>query len=530
MCYGAPTLKGRPMFRRLLPLLLLLPAMAIGATPKIGMNLSATNYWVAPEPFIDHMKVSGTWIPQAGTATEPLTLTATGEPAKMPAGVTALYTMVKMDSPGATFDLLYDGTATFSIRGSQVLNAAPGKIAFKWDPAATSTTGQMQLVITSGTPSNIRIVRDDQLPLFQAGEIFQPDYLALLKGLYHVRVMDWMRTNGSQRTDVLLEWGGSYGVQPVPLSAIIALSNKTGARPWITLPAHISDAGISATFAYIDANLRADLKAIVEYSNEVWNTQFEQSKWAASQPTARSGTGGATAYFYGLQVARVAKLARGHRVGVVAMWQFVGLSRFVSDVYPGFKDGGALDSDLEAIGGANYLYGTLNNYTLPDGPKFMAANDIAGALANVAAQIPSDAATHAKWVAFAASHGWKNWTYEGGQYHLNTLYFGTNAEPLRLFYKTVQEDPRAAGNIKAELDAAGTAGVDAVTVYNLSTASTQDGYFGIINQPASWAVYQSAIAASAAPVIDETAVLQDLQARIKAIADVVDQILARRSR
>lgn len=506
------------MIRRLLALLLMLSAtFAAAGTPRIGVNLSPVNYWTPGQPFIDRMKVVGGWAAQR--ASEPLTLSAAGEPANFPAGATMIGAMVGMDSPGATFDLMWSGTATFQLQNATVLSTAPGKITFVWDPAGTSK-GSMQLIIRSGVASDIHIVRDDQVALFQAGEQFRPEIVAQLKGMSHFRAMDWLQTNSTTATEMLIEGGGSYETRPVPLAAIVALANETGLRPWINLPANISDAGAVAAFDYLHAHLKPGIRPIVEYGNEIWNTGFPAAKAALLATTAKTGDG---AYYYGLQLARVAKLARGREIGLVAMWQFVVPARF-NDVYSGFRDGGGLDSDLEAIGGADYLNGTLTSQRLPDALALLAANDVAGALANVAASLPTIAGYHAAWAALAKAHGWKYWTYEGGNYHLNTIYFASNAEPLRAFYQTVQEDPRAAANLSTEIDNFAAAGGDAMTIYNLSSLSTTSGYFGITNTPGSWAMYRARLDARVA----NDSELQDLRAQVRALGEKIDTALAGR--
>lgn len=503
------------MLRALLVLLLCLTAnVAHAAAPRIGVNLSPVNYWTPNQPWLDRMKTAGPWAVQ-GTPTEPLALSPAGEPANFPAGARMVYAIVGMDSPGATFDLLYSGTATFQLQNSRVIATEPGKVTFAWDEAKASKGG-LQLIIRSGVPSAIHIVRDDQLALFQSGEVYQPEFLALLAGMSHFRAMDWLRTNFA--APVKLEYDGSYA-SGVPLSAIVALANKTGLRPWIPLPLGISDADTTAALDYLKAHLSPGIRPIIEPSNEVWNTAFPQGKFAMTAATVKTGD---TGYFYGLQLAHIASITRAYDVGLVSMWQFVSPGRF-ANVYAGFTAGGGKDSDIEAIGAANYLYGTLNNTKKPDALALLAANDIDGAVADVAAQLPDNITRHKAWVTIAKAHGWKYWTYEGGNYHLNTLFFGANAEPLRAFYQKVQEDPRATANIAAEMENFAATGGDAMTIYNLSSPSTVAGYFGIVSTP-SWGVYRTVLDARAANDNE----LRDLRAQVQALAAKVDKAIAAR--
>jgi hypothetical protein len=200
----------------------------------------------------------------------------------------------------------------------------------------------------------------------------------------------------------------------------------------------------------------------------------------------------------------VAKLARGRRIGVVAMEQ--SSDAWITYGYPAFIASGGQDSDLEAIGNANYIHGTLNNPKSPDGPALMAANDIPGALANVAKDLDVKHAENVKFVAFARAHGWKYWTYEGGNYHLNTRGFGkVVSDQLRPFYQSVQESPLAAVNLSALVDQFEQDGGDAMTVYNLSQPASENGYFGIVDMPASWAMYRARLAPPVPSLLDEIA-------------------------
>jgi hypothetical protein len=67
---------------------------------------------------------------------------------------------------------------------------------------------------------------------------------------------------------------------------MVDLANRVGASPWFTLP-HLADNNYMTQYARLVAQtLRTDLKAYVEYSNEVWNGQFAQAGYAASRGAA----------------------------------------------------------------------------------------------------------------------------------------------------------------------------------------------------------------------------------------------------
>lgn len=485
------------------------------ASVKIGINLPEVNYWTPEQPFIDRMRVSSAWSAQGANISELLLIGPDGLPTNYPAGASLIFCIIGMDTPGATFHLLYDGVATFQLQNARVINSDPNDITFAWDELNASK-GAMQLIIRKGIASNIHIVREDDLSAFKAGQLFRADRLAIISQFDHFRVMDWTQVNDAKSTytSYPIDYAGSYIGRPVPLSVIVALANKTGRRPWINLSHYMTDQAITDALAYLDAHCIP--RPFIEYSNEVWNSAFEQSKYAMAQPTLKTGNPN---YFYGTQVARIGRLARGHNVDVVMMGQFATVtSRFV-DILAGFKDAGGLDTDVAIVGGANYMYGDINNPKIPSGAALQATNDVSGGLANISAQIASNSVRHAAFAQIAKDHGWKYYTYEGGNYHLNSNYYGATSEPMRIFFKAIQDDPRAADILSQELDSFIANGGTGYTIYNLTSLSTKGGFFGIENTPIAFDMYLKRL--STLHYIPTLAELWEIVQGIKAKIDIL---------
>ena len=114
--------------------------------------------------------------------------------------------------------------------------------------------------------------------------IFNPDYLNFMKDFRVIRLMNmsgitrnplgvWEdRPTLSQAT-----WGGKEGVRGAPLEAMVKLANLTGADPWFNLPHRANNEFIKNYAEYVSQNLRPELKAYIEYSNEAWNGVFSQT-------------------------------------------------------------------------------------------------------------------------------------------------------------------------------------------------------------------------------------------------------------
>lgn len=291
---------------------------------EVGINLSGVMYYDASAPFIDRMKTSSTWASwAAGSRGTTIQLDANGYPDALPAGQKGLQVLVALDPSTAgtshRYVLSYDGNARVSLQDATIVSIRNGKIVFDY----FGSRGRAQLAFTYDSPvpklaRKITLVREDQVDLFNKGEIFNPAFISKLSSFSELRFMDWGNTNGStvvnweDRTKVSdLSWAPNSKMDSVPLEIMVALANETGKEMWYNIPAHASDDFIKRALTYIRDNLDSGIKVHLEYSNEVWNGGFEQSKYAATMATALWGdvTDGAQQY-YGYRSAQIAAAAQ----------------------------------------------------------------------------------------------------------------------------------------------------------------------------------------------------------------------------
>lgn len=292
----------------------------MSATTSVGINLSPVNYWSTEYAFIDRMKTAGTWTAQGSTA--PISFDQNGYPTSMPTGASNIYTMVALDPASAgtnkTYVLSYTGNATFRIPGATIVNSQPGSITF----TVTGTNPMQSVMITSidstNPPSAIHIVRQDQVSLFNQGEIFNPDFVSKISQFGTLRFMDWGQTNAttasswSQRTTMnSYSWATTSSTTGVPIEAMVALANEAKTNMWINIPTQADDNYVRQMLTYVRDNLNPTLKVNVEYSNEVWNWSFQQSKYANQMSQQLWGTGilGGWEQYYGYRAAQVASIA-----------------------------------------------------------------------------------------------------------------------------------------------------------------------------------------------------------------------------
>ena len=132
---------------------------------------------------------------------------------------------------------------------------------------------------------NISLVPLEYEALHEAGQIFNPDWLAVVQDARELRFMDWMGTNGvthaswADRPQVGdVSWAGG-----VPLEVMVELANQTGTEPWFNMPAGADEVYIRTFATYVRDHLNPGLMAHVEYSNEMWNWSFAQTKWLGEQ-------------------------------------------------------------------------------------------------------------------------------------------------------------------------------------------------------------------------------------------------------
>ncbi len=304
--------------------------------PPLGMGLNGISDWSTQHPFIDIMKTARPWIGHlpgqwGGVEAAELevagVLDAAGWPKSIPQNVEKLEALILTDQPASAvslagrYRLTYEGTGTISLSGrAQNVTRDDTTLWFDYTPGE----GAVGIVISGTDPNkagdhirNISVVRAADIPLFEVGAQFNPNWLRHIDDLRLVRFMDWMLTNDSpikrwQDRPSPLDY--TYGRRGVPVEAMVALANQIGADPWFNMPHQADDDYVRQFAGYVRDNLSPTLKAHVEYSNEVWNFIFSQAGWAQAEAAKRWGdavTDDGWIQFAGLRAAQVAQVWSG---------------------------------------------------------------------------------------------------------------------------------------------------------------------------------------------------------------------------
>jgi hypothetical protein len=300
------------------------PLFAKVTNPSLALGLAGVNDWSVQQPFLDVMKTARPWVGHVGSDWGGMeegalraagVLDAEGWPLRLPDGVTGLSTLILTDLPmdaggmAGRYVLTYQGKGDLRIEGlADVISQSPGTVTFDYTPGP----GAVILTLAATDPADplrrIQVVRQDRAEALAAGEVFNPDWLARIEGVKGLRFMDWMATNDSQLAlpeDRPKPTDYTWARNGVPVEVMVALANRLQAEPWLTLPHMASDDLIRAYAAHVRDSLDPGLRVWVEYSNEVWNWQFQQAHWAEAMGLARWGQEGTWLQFYGTRAAEV---------------------------------------------------------------------------------------------------------------------------------------------------------------------------------------------------------------------------------
>lgn len=292
------------------------------ACSPIGTNLAMPSYWSASSPFVDAMKPTFHFISGSSTAWEDdreLALDRHGWVKRLLPDQIARVFIFQSEQPHPTgrFTVLYEGEGHIDYHGTvRNLKRRPGHHTFDLDE------GGLFLNITEVNPDDpIRDIRmllpggrcaDDAFAYCEddaaCGDArcvpfvenydeqpFHPQFLAELRPFRAFRFMDWMHTNrevaqedGVDEPEPIRELS-EYPVRedkswrPVPIDVMVDLANQIGADAWFNMPHQASDDFVRRFARRVADRLRPDLRVYVEYSNETWNTIFDQHHWVNSR-------------------------------------------------------------------------------------------------------------------------------------------------------------------------------------------------------------------------------------------------------
>lgn len=290
--------------------------------PSIGMNVGGMVDWSVERPFLDVLRTARHFVAfdrDKGRVPIESSLDATGWPVRMPAGADYLSSCVLTDIPentpgfAGTYRVRTTGRGTISFAG-RPRNVRRDGTTYHFD--YTPGPGLVALDILSTDPADplriLDIVHTDHIAVYDAGERWHPDWLAMVRDWRLIRAMDWGETNNSP----VRRWSErsrmdhfTWTVRGVPLEMQVATANRAGADLWVCIPHMADDDYIERAATLVRDMLDPKLHAYFEYSNECWNWMFDQAQWCNQQGRALwPNTGSAWVQYYAGQSVRMAKI------------------------------------------------------------------------------------------------------------------------------------------------------------------------------------------------------------------------------
>ncbi len=291
--------KNFPLTSLLLLLLALMSAageLAV-AKPAMGINFGGSSDWNTELPFANVFMESRRWISQREGASwgkgPELDLDAQGWVRRLESGCyaeTPLCTIEGGHYPSGIYTVRYRGKGKLTFNNAKVVDEKPGEIKIQVD----SQHGAFWVQIRETDPADY--IRNIQVylpgldkPETQPSGPWNPAFLARWKGVDTVRYMDLQHTNGSK----LEKWSdrpqlgdATFSEIGVPFELLCDLANRLNANPWFCVPHRADDEFVRNMAQTIKKRLNPNLKVYVEYSNEVWNGQFEQCRYAQEKGKA----------------------------------------------------------------------------------------------------------------------------------------------------------------------------------------------------------------------------------------------------
>jgi hypothetical protein len=273
-------------------------ALVLGAAeprsrPALGINLAGPADWNTELPFVDVFRLSRQWISQKEGAAwgqgPKLELDERGWVRRLAPGCFAETPLCTIDGghyPSGEWTVLWDGEGKIELSKGRVISNWPGKLVANIDSRGGGFFLRLRATNPENPVRNLRVLMPGFSAAVAAENPWHPKFLARWRGVACVRFMDFQETNGSQQR----EWrdrpqpdDATFTRAGIPVELLCDLANRLEADAWFCLPHAASDDYVREFAQLAKAKLDPKRKIYVEYSNEVWNSQFQQHQYAGEQ-------------------------------------------------------------------------------------------------------------------------------------------------------------------------------------------------------------------------------------------------------
>ena len=466
------------------------------ASPRLGMNLNGPADWNSELPLVDVFRLSRPWISQRKGASwgkgPELALDDHGWIKKLAPDCwaeTPICTIDKGHYPGGHYTVLYDGEGELDFwNAATVVARQPGRIVIDVDPSKGGFFLKLMATNPANYVRNVRVIMPGFEDTYRENP-FHPMFLQRWRGVACFRFMDWMHTNGSKIStwsDRPQRQDATFSAKGVALEVMIDLCNRQKADAWFCMP-HLADDDYVRNFAEsVKEKLDPDRKVYIEYSNEVWNNIFPQTRYSwekAKQlgigPQERPWEGGGMYYAKrSVEIFRIWEDVFGSRERLVRVlaWQS-GNTWWMERIILPYQDA---HKHADALAIAPYM-----GMNVPREGKGLTADQVARWTPDQALEhlekesLPKSIRAIQATKEVADKHGLTLLAYEGGQ-HMVGVAGGENNEAVTRLFHDANAHPRMGQIYRKYYDAWTAAGGDLFCYFSSVGRWSKWGSWGIM--------------------------------------------------
>lgn len=263
---------------------------------SLGIGLNGVKHWSNAHPFLDLMKQSGQWQSWIGDRDPDFILDADGWVKELKKGQTASLPFQRINKGYEPAYRRYvfayegDGDIRFLLATKRVEKFADNKFLIELGDGLNAF--EIRATDPKNYIRNIRIVPQEQYANYMAGEVFNPKWLKVIEPFGAYRFMDFLKVNNAKQS----QWRDrpklndrSWAEKGVPLEIISVLTAKMGVPAWINMPHLVGDDYFRSAAKLMLETYPKKIPLIVEFSNEVWNSQFKQARYARKMEKRQIG-------------------------------------------------------------------------------------------------------------------------------------------------------------------------------------------------------------------------------------------------
>ncbi len=472
-------------------------ALASGpGAARVGMNLSGPVDWNTELPLVDVFRLSRPWISQRRGAGwgkgPPLALDRHGRVKRLEPDCWAETLLCSIEGghyPSGKYTVLYEGRGKLTFGGAaRIVQQRPGRIVIEVD----ASRGTIFLRIVATDPNdyvrNIHVLMPGSERQWKENP-FRSGFLQQWRGIACFRFMDWMKTNGSK----IESWGdrptledATFSTKGMPLELMIDLCNRLDADAWFCMPHRADDDYVRRFATMVRERLEPERRIYIEYSNEVWNSIFEQNRYAQRKarelgigPAERPWEGGGMYYAKrSVEVFKIWEEVFGgtDRLVRVLAWQS-GNQWWLDNIVLPYENA---YRHADALGIAPYIGMNVRPGETEPNATTVASWSVDQVLDHVErVALPRAIDSMRKSKVMADKYRLKLVAYEGGQ-HLVGVAGGENNEAMTRRFQEANRHPRMGAIYRRYFDAWESAGGDLFCYFTSVSRWSKWGSWGIL--------------------------------------------------